>query len=66
MYLAEIGFGNSLKERKGGESMKIYKKGSAAYSRQKKTQKDQAAAAARPKKPLDQHGRKYLHPERHK
>ena len=36
--------------------MKIYKKGSAAYSRQKKTQKDQAAAAARPKKPLDQHG----------
>ena len=45
--------------------MKIYKKGSAAYSRQKKTQKDQAAAVARPKKPLDQHGRKYLHPERH-
>ena len=32
--------------------MKIYKKGSAA--------------AARPKKPLDQHGRIYLHPERHK
>jgi len=46
--------------------MKIYKKGSAAYSRQKKTQKNQAAAAARPKKPLDQHGRIYLHPERHK
>ena len=46
--------------------MKIYKKGSAAYSRQKKTQKDQAAAAARPKKPLDQNGRKYLHPERHR
>ena len=46
--------------------MKIYKKGSAAYRRQKKTQKDQAAAAARPKKQLDQHGRKYLHPERHK
>lgn len=46
--------------------MKIYKKGSAAYTRQKKTQKDQAAAAARPKKPLDQHGRIYLHPERHK
>ena len=46
--------------------MKIYKKGSAAYTRQKKTQRDQAAAAARPKKPLDQHGRKYLHPERHK
>lgn len=45
--------------------MKIYKKGSAAYSRQKKTQKDQAAAAARPKKPLDQNGRMYLHPERH-
>lgn len=45
--------------------MKIYKKGSAAYSRQKKTQKDQAAAAARPKKPLDQHGRRFLHPERH-
>lgn len=50
---------------KGADSMKIYKKGSAAYSRQKKTQKDQAAAAARPKKQLDQHGRKYLHPERH-
>ena len=49
----------------GADSMKIYKKGSAAYSRQKKTQKDQAAAAARPKKQLDQHGRKYLHPERH-
>ena len=46
--------------------MKIYKKGSAAYTRQKKTQKDQAEAASRPKKPLDQHGRKYLHPERHK
>ena len=46
--------------------MKIYKKGSAAYARQKKTQKDQAAAAARPKKPLDQHGRRFLHPERHK
>ena len=45
--------------------MKIYKKGSAAYSRQKKTQKDQAAAASRPKKPLDQHGRRFLHPERH-
>ena len=46
--------------------MKIYKKGSAAYNRQKKTQKDQAAADARPKKPLDQHRRKYLHPERHR
>ena len=46
--------------------MKIYKKGSAGYTRQKKTQKDQAAAAARPKKPLGQHGQKYLHPERHK
>ena len=46
--------------------MKIYKKGSAAYTRQKKTQKAQAAADARPKKPLDQHGRKYLHPERHR
>ena len=45
--------------------MKIYKKGSAGYNRQKKTQKAQAAAAARPKKPLDQHGRKYLHPENH-
>ena len=45
--------------------MKIYKKGSMAYSRQKKTQKDKAAAAAREKKPLDQHGQKYLHPERH-
>ena len=46
--------------------MKIYRKGSAAYARQKKTQKDQALAADRPKKPLDQHGRKFLHPERHK
>ena len=46
--------------------MKIYKKGSAGYNRQKKTQKAQAAADARPKKPLDQHGRKYLHPERHR
>ena len=45
--------------------MKIYKKGSMAYRRQKKTQADQAAAAARPKKHLDQHGQKYLHPERH-
>ena len=46
--------------------MKIYKKGSAAYNRQKKTQKAQAAAAARPKQPLDQHGRRFLHPERHR
>ena len=45
--------------------MKIYKKGSAGYSRQKKTQRDQALAAARPKKPLDRNGQKYLHPERH-
>ena len=44
--------------------MKISKKGSAAYARQKKTQKDQAAAAARPKKPLDKNRRKYQHPER--
>lgn len=45
--------------------MKVYRKGSAAYARQKETQYHQAQAAARPKKPLDQHGRKYLHPERH-
>ena len=45
--------------------MKIYKKGSAGYSRQKKTQRDQAAAAARPKEQMDKHGQKYLHPERH-
>ena len=45
--------------------MKIYKKSSMAYSRQKKTQAAKAAAAARPKKPLDQHGRRFLHPERH-
>lgn len=44
--------------------MKIYKKGSAAYNRQKETQRKQAEAAARPKKPLDKHGQKYLHPER--
>ena len=46
--------------------MKIYKKGSAAYARQKKTQKDQAAAAARPKTERRTDGQKYLHPERHK
>lgn len=45
--------------------MKVYRKGSAAYDRQKETQRNQAAAAARPKKPLDRHGQKYLHPERH-
>jgi len=58
---------SSLKERieEGSERMKIYKKGSAAYSRQKKTQRDQAAAAARPKKPRDTHGRRFLHPENH-
>ena len=44
--------------------MKEYRIGSAAYNRQKKTQREQASAAARPKKPLDQHGQKYLHPER--
>ena len=44
--------------------MTIYKQGSAAYSRQKETQRNQALAEARPKKPLDQHGQKYLHPER--
>lgn len=44
--------------------MKEYRIGSAAYNRQKKTQREQAAAAARPKKPLDKHGQKYLHPER--
>ena len=44
--------------------MKIYKKGSAGYNRQKKTQREQAAAAARPKKPLGRNGQKYLHPER--
>lgn len=43
--------------------MKTYKPGSAAYARQKKTQMNQALAAARPKKPLDKHGQKYLHPE---
>lgn len=45
--------------------MKKYRKGSAAYDRQKKTQKAQAAAAARPKKPRDTHGRRFLHPENH-
>lgn len=44
--------------------MKTYKPGSAAYARQKKTKMNQALAAARPKKPLDKHGQKYLHPER--
>lgn len=43
--------------------MKNYKPGSAAYNRQKETQRKQAEAAARPKKPLDKHGQKYLHPE---
>ena len=46
--------------------MKEYRKGSAAYNRQKKTQREQAAAAARPKKPLGRRGQKYLHPERRK
>lgn len=44
--------------------MKNYKPGSAAYNRQKETQRKQAEAAARPKKPLDQHGQKYLYPNR--
>lgn len=44
--------------------MKTYKPGSAAYARQKMTQKNQSLAAARPKKPLDQHGQKYLYPNR--
>ena len=43
--------------------MKNYKPGSAGYERKKKTQYFQARAAARPKKPLDKHGQKYLHPE---
>ena len=46
--------------------MKTYKPGSAAHARQKITQKNQALAAARPKKPMDRHGQKYLHPERRK
>ena len=46
--------------------MKIYKKGSAGYNRQKKTQKAQAAAAAMPKTERRTDGQKYLHPERHK
>ena len=52
-------------DREGGKGVKTYKKGSAAYARQKKTQKDQAAAAARTKKPRDTHGRRFLHPENH-
>ena len=45
--------------------MKAYKIGSAAYKRQKETQRNQQKAAAREPAPRRTDGRKYLHPERH-
>ena len=44
--------------------MKIYRQGSAAYARQKETQRNQRIAAEKPKPERDTHGQKYLHPER--
>ena len=44
--------------------MKTYKRGSAAYFRQKETQYHQREAAKRPVTPRDENGQKYLHPER--
>jgi len=43
--------------------MKNYKIGSAAYRRQKETQRYQRIAAARPKPERDMHGRKRIHPK---
>lgn len=43
--------------------MKTYKMNSSAYRRQKKTQREQSAAAARPS-PEYKTGRKYLYPWR--
>lgn len=45
--------------------MKVYKKGSAGYDRQKKTQMFQAIAAMKPKPARRTDGQKFLHPERH-
>ena len=44
--------------------MKEYKIGSAAWKRQRETQRAQQAAEAREKTPRRTDGQKYLHPER--
>ena len=46
--------------------MKEYKRNSAAWKRQKETQKKQREAAARQKWIPRTDGQKYLYPERHK
>jgi len=46
--------------------MKVYKPGSAAYNRQKETQRNQLKAMERGKPQLGKKGQKYLYPERHK
>ena len=46
--------------------MKTYKMNSAAWKRQKETQRKQAEAQARPKAELGKKGQKYLYPERHR
>jgi len=46
--------------------MKVYKPGSAAYSRQKETQRFQRIAAAKQKPERRTDGKKYLYPERHR
>ena len=46
--------------------MKVYRRYSAAWRRQKETQRNQREAAARPKWIPRTDGQKYLYPERHK
>jgi len=46
--------------------MKVYKPGSAAYNRQKETQRNQLAADRRGRPQPGKKGQKYLYPERHK
>ena len=43
--------------------MKVYTRGSAAYKRQKETQRFQRIAAARPKPERRTDGRKRIHPK---
>ena len=49
-----------------GKKKRIYRKGSAAYSRAMETRMYQRIAAARPKPERRTDGQKYLHPERHR
>lgn len=44
--------------------MKTYTRNSAAWRRQKETQKNQRLAASKPIKVLGTRGKKYLYPER--